>query len=432
MAISRNLKPTDLRGILKYVPMFRDHTFVIAIDGSIVDGENFGNLVLDIAVLRSLNINVVVVHGIGLQLRGMAKARKVVLSDVYGEGRTDARTMRLAQEVSGTVSQKIIEGLTHANLKCAITNTIRATQVGVIGGVDFEFTGKVEKIDVPVIKSLLSQGIIPIVTPILCDREGVSLRANSDSVAADLAVAIGASKLIYLSPFNGLEIDGELKINLNLQDVKAVLKSKTIKMEERVRGKAQFAVAALEQGIARAHILDGRRNGGLLAEIFDNVGTGTMIHANEYDSIRSAKKKDAAAIYAITKNAVRNQSLVRRKLRHIEDHWEDYFVYEIDGTIIGCACLRKFADAPKTLELCSVCVQPFYQDRGVGSKLSAFAEMQARERGAKSLIVFTTQTYGFFHSICGFVDVRPGEIPPSRLAELETNGRNSKALIKKL
>ena len=432
MEDSRSLKPTDLRGILKYVPMFRDHTFVVAIDGSIVAGENFENLVLDIAVLRSLNINVVIVHGIGQQMREMAKARKLEVSDVYGEGRTDELTMTLAREAVGLVSQSIIEGLTHANLKCAITNAIRATQVGVIGGIDMQLTGKVEKIDVPLIKSLLAQGIIPLVTPIICDRDGVSLRANSDSVAADLAVALGASKLIYLSPFNGLEIDGELKINLNLQDVKQVLKSKTVKMEDRVRGKAQFAGAALEQGIVRAHILDGRRNGGLLAEIFDKVGTGTMIHANEYDSIRWAKKKDASAIYAITKNAVRNQSLVQRKLCHIEEHWEDYFVYEIDGTIIGCACLRKFEDAPKTLELCSVYVQPFYQDRGVGSKLIAFAEMQARERGAKSLIIFTTQTYGFFHSVCGFVDAQPKDLPATRLAEVKSNGRNSKALIKHL
>ncbi|MCR5183194.1 MAG: amino-acid N-acetyltransferase [Opitutales bacterium] len=432
MADSRSLKPTDLRGILKYVPMFREHTFVIAIDGSIVAGDNFENLVLDIAVLRSLNINVVIVHGIGLQLREMAAARGLKLSDVYGEGRTDEETMKLAREAVGLVSQRIVEGMTHANLKCAITNAIRATQIGVIGGVDMLLTGKVEKIDVALFKSLLAQDIIPVVTPILCDRDGVSLRVNSDSVAADLAVAIGASKLIYLSPYNGLEIDGDLKINLNLQDVKQVLKSKSVKMEERVRGKAQFAVAALEQGIVRAHILDGRRNGGLLAEIFDKVGTGTMIHANEYDRIRPAKKKDAAAIYAITKNAVRNQSLVSRKLCHIEEHWEDYFVYEIDGTIIGCACLRKFEDMPETLELCSVYVQPFYQNRGVGRKLIAFSEMQARERGARSLLIFTTQTYGFFHSVCKFVDAESSDLPPSRLAEVKSNGRNSKALVKRL
>ncbi len=427
----RQLKPTDLRGILKYVPMFREHTFVVAIDGSIVDDENFRNLILDVAVLRSLNINVVVVHGIGKQLRELSKSRKKKISDVYGEGKTDAGTLELSREAVGTVSQKIIEGLTRANLKCAITNAVRATQVGIIDGNDMEFTGKVEKIDAPLLKNLLAQEIIPLITPILCDRDGVSLRVNSDAAAAEIAIALGATKLIYLTPFPGLVIDGELKVNLNLADLVSVLKNNSAEIEERLRGKSHFAVHARGNGVQRADILDGRTYGGLLAEIFDKVGTGSMIHANEYDRIRRAKKKDAPAIYAITKNAVKNKSLVCRTLHHIEQHTEDYFVYEIDGSIIGCVCLRKFDDVPAAMEICSVYVQPFYQSRGVGKKLVAFAEISAREQGAKRVLTFTTQTYGFFKSVCGFEDARGNDIPASRAAEILENGRNSKALVKK-
>lgn len=428
----RPLKPTDLRGILKYVPMFRDHVFVIAVDGSIAEHENFQNLVTDIAVLRSLNISVVIVHGIGKQLRDTAARQRVKLSDVYGEGPTDADTMEVACEASGIVSQTIIEGLTHANLKCAITNAIRATQVGVLGGVDQLRTGKVEKIDTPLLKSLLAQGVIPLVTPILCDRDGNSLRVNSDAVAAELAAELGASKLIYLTPFPGLILDGKIQVNLSLSALEKALQKKNVEIEERLRGKAQFAVRALNNGTQRAHILDGRTNGGLLAEIFDKVGTGSMIHANDYDCIRPAKKKDAQFIYSITKNAVKNKSLVKRSRHLIELHTEDYFVYEIDESIIGCACLRRFEDAPETEELCSVYVQPFYQDRGVGKKLVAYAEHQARERGVRTLITCTTQTYGFFKSVCGFRDALPEDLPPSRRAELAENGRNSKALFKKL
>lgn len=412
--------------------MFRDHTFVVALDGSIVGHENFQNLVTDIAVLRSLNINVVLVHGIGKQLRDAAARRRVKLSDVYGEGVTDAGTMVIAREVSGSVSQAIIEGLTHANLKCAITNAVRATQIGVIEGEDRLLTGKVEKIETPLLKSLLAQGIIPLVTPILCDRDGNSLRVNSDSLAADIAVGLGASKLIYLTPFPGLEIDGKLEVNLSLSALEKALQRKDAQIEERLRGKALFAVRALNNGTQRAHILDGRTNGGLLAEIFDKVGTGSMIHANDYDCIRPARRRDAHFIYSITKNAVRDKSLVRRSRKRIEESTDDYFVYEIDESIIGCACLRRFADAPETAELCSVYVQPFYRDRGVGKKLVAYADNRARELGLKTLITFTTQTYGFFKSVCGFEDAPDACIPPSRLEELSTNGRNSKALFKTL
>ena len=99
----RAMKPTDLRGILRYVPMFRDHVFVIAVDGSIISHENFPNIVTDIAVLRSLSIKVVLVHGIGQQLVGLAGEHNIALSDIQGEGPTDAATMSLAREASALV-----------------------------------------------------------------------------------------------------------------------------------------------------------------------------------------------------------------------------------------------------------------------------------------------------------------------------------------
>ena len=133
--------------------------------------------------------------------------------------------MEIACEAAGIVSQAVIEGLTHANLKCAITNAVRATQVGVIGGVDQQLTGKVEKIDTPLLKTLLAQGVIPLVTPILCDRDGNSLRANSDAVAAELAAELGASKLIYLTPFPGLILDGKLQVNLSLSALEKALQA---------------------------------------------------------------------------------------------------------------------------------------------------------------------------------------------------------------
>jgi hypothetical protein len=178
--------------------MFRDHVFVIAVDGSIVSHENFANIVTDIAVLRSLSIKVVLVHGIGQQLVGLAGERNIALSDIQGEGPTDVSTMSLAREASALVSQSVLENLSQAGLRCAITNAVRSTKIGRLKGVDHLYTGKVEKVDAAILKSMLSQDILPLVTPIVCDREGQSLRVNSDHLAMELAVALGASKLIYL------------------------------------------------------------------------------------------------------------------------------------------------------------------------------------------------------------------------------------------
>ena len=430
----RAMKPTDLRGILRYVPMFRDHVFVIAVDGSIVSHENFTNIVTDIAVLRSLSIKVVLVHGIGHQLVALAGEHNVALSDIQGEGITDAPTMSLAREAAALVSQTVLEHLTQAGLRCAITNAVRATNVGVIKGRNHLFTGKIEKVDAAILKSMLAQDILPLVTPIVCDREGQSLRVNSDHLAMELAVAMGASKLIYLTPFPGLQVDGVVKINLPEDELKTLLADKKVTLDPRIRSKAAQAAKALDEDVPRAHILDGRVFGGLLTEIFDKVGLGTMVHANDYDRIRPAKKKDAQAVYNLAKHGAKSEALVLRTRQQIEQSIADFFVYEIDDSIIGCASLRAYPDG-KAMELGGLYVQPFYHGRGVGKKLVEYAKLRAKERGAKKLFALTTQTSGFFHSSCGFVEASLKDLPAVRRQELKASGRNSHVLqftLKKL
>ncbi len=423
----RAMKPTDLRGILRYVPMFRDHVFVVAVDGSVVAHENFANIVTDIAVLRSLSIKVVLVHGIGHQLVSLAGEHNVALTDVQGEGITDASTMSLAREASALVSQAVLESLSQAGLRCAITNAVRSTKVGVLRGKDHLYTGKVEKVDTALLKSMLSQDVLPLVTPILCDREGMSLRVNSDHLAMELAAALGASKLIYLTPFPGLQVDGQVKVNLPEDELKRLLGDRNAKLDPRIRSKALQAAKALDQDVPRAHILDGRVFGCLLTEIFDKVGLGTMIHANDYDRIRQAKKKDAQALYNLAKHGARTDALVSRTRQQIEQTIGQFYVYEIDDSIIGCAALRPYGDG-KVMELGAVYVQPFYHGRGVGRKLVEFAKRRAKELGARRLIALTTQTQGFFQSACGFVAASAKDLPAERRAELKASGRNSQAL----
>lgn len=424
----RAIKPTDLRGILRYVPMFRDHVFVIAVDGAVVGHENFVNLVTDIAVLRSLSIKVVLVHGIGHQLGDLIREHHVKAQDIHGEGPTDAPTMSLAREAAALVSQTILENLSQAGLRCAITNAVRATRVGVIRGKDHLFTGKVEKVDTALLTSMLGQDILPLVTPIVCDREGQSLRVNSDHLAAELAVALRASKLIYLTPYAGLTVRGEVKINLPEDELAALLKDRKSGLEPRLRSKALHAAFALDEGVPRAHILDGRVFGGLLIEIFDKVGLGTMVHANDYDRIRHAKKKDAQALYNLAKHGARSDALVARSRLQIEQSVGDFIVYEIDDSIIGCASLRRFPSQPGVMEVGAVYVQPFYHGRGVGTKLVEYIKRKAKQAGARKLVALTTQTQGFFTGACAFEEGTQADLPAERRRELRSSGRGSRVL----
>jgi amino-acid N-acetyltransferase len=171
-----------------------------------------------------------------------------------------------------------------------------------------------------------------------------------------------------------------------------------------------------------------------LTEIFDKVGLGTMVHANDYDRIRQAKKKDAQALYNLAKHGAKSEALVLRTRQQIEQSIADFFVYEIDDSIIGCAALRAYPDG-KAMELGALYVQPFYHGRGVGKKLVEYAKRRAKDRGAKKLLALTTQTSGFFQSSCGFVEASLKDLPAVRRQELSTSGRNSHVLqfpLKKL
>src|SRR3954465_8592267 len=134
-AIATTIKPTDLRGILKYVPRFQGQIFVIAIDGSIVADDNFGNLLVDPAGRRSLGIKVVLAHGINHQLKELSIARNIPITNADGAGVTDAATLDLAIRASSRVSHTLVEGMTQNALKCATTNAVRALPMGIIKGV---------------------------------------------------------------------------------------------------------------------------------------------------------------------------------------------------------------------------------------------------------------------------------------------------------
>ena len=119
------MKPTDLRGILQYIPRFRERVFILAIDGAVVTDENFSNILLDVAVLRSLNIRVVIVHGTSAQIRALAEERRIEPSDLEGSGVTDAATLSLALTGANRLTHEILEGLSANDLRAVSSNSDR-------------------------------------------------------------------------------------------------------------------------------------------------------------------------------------------------------------------------------------------------------------------------------------------------------------------
>src|SRR5713226_9980577 len=193
------LRLTDLREILRYVPQFRDRVFVIAIDGAVLEDDNFCNLLLDIALLRSLRIGVALVHGAAHQIRRLAEQLGQTPSNLDGTGITDAVTLQLALTAANRVTHEILEGLSANDLRGACSNALVAHPAGILQGIDQQWTGRVERVEIAFLRSLLENDIIPVIPPLGCDGEGNTYRLNSDAVAVEVARALQAVKLIYLS-----------------------------------------------------------------------------------------------------------------------------------------------------------------------------------------------------------------------------------------
>ena len=425
------MKPTDLRGILQYIPQFREKTFVLAIDGAIVTDENFATLLLDVAVLRSLNIRVVLVHGASAQIKTLADEQKISASNLDGTGITDAATLQFALNAANRLTHEILEGLSANDLRAVCPNAIIAHPLGILGGVDHLFTGKVERVDVELLQTLLAQGIIPIIPPLGFDGDGKTYRVNSDSVAVAVAEALKATKLIFVTALDGILVQGRLIRQMLVADLESVLALQKIDIAPEQLSKALHAVAACKAGIPRVHVINGKVDEGLLAEVFSNEGIGTLIYANEYQQIRRAMKKDVRAIQLLTKQGVDSAELVKRTRAVIEKSLADYFIFEIDRNPVACVALHVFPEQKKG-ELACLYVSSSNENRGIGRKLIQFVENKAKEMNLTELITLSTQAFTYFQSKGGFSEGTPDDLPPARREKYDQSGRNSKVLVKKL
>ncbi len=423
------MKVSDLRGILQYVPRFREKIFVVAVDGEIVASPNFPNILLDLAVLRSLSIKVILVHGAGGQVNRLAAERGIQISNADGTGITDDTTLRLSIDAATNVMHEIMQGLTAVDLRAAYANAIVAHPAGILGGIDFQNTGKVERMDTKALHLFLNEGIIPVISPIGFDGEGRTFRVNSDAIALEVAEAMRAMKVIYLSTPGVLSINGEMIRQLSISEAEEIVKKKRAQVEPTLLSKLEHAARACRSGVARVHLLDGLLNEALLAEIFSHEGIGTMVYSNEYQQIRRVLKQDVGGVLSLIRQSVDSEELVKRSRADIVAHIEDYWVLEIDRNLVGCVALHPYP-VEKKAELACLYVAKIYEGAGHGRRLMAFAEQLAAEHGMKHIFALSTQTYSYFQQKGGYVEVGPEELPPERRKKWEASGRNSKVLQK--
>jgi len=425
------MKVSDLRGILAYIPGFREKTFVIALDGAVIADDNFPNLLIDLAVLRSLNIRLVLVHGAAHQLRQLSEQAGVPVSNADGTGITDEDTLNIALTAANRITHEILEGLASNDLRACYTNAIIAHPFGIVGGVDRLYTGRVERVDTEFLNQLLEKGVIPVIAPLGFDGEGHTFRVNSDGVAMEVAEALKATKLIYVTEHATFTHDNQPLSQISVSEAEDFFKKNKGEIPPHLVSKLEHSIRACRNGVSRVHVIDGRVDEALLTEIFSTEGIGTMIYANEYQAVRRAMKKDVQAIRNLIRESVEQEEIVKRSRMDILQHLTDYYVFQIDGKVVGCVALHV-QPGGELAELACLSVSNANENMGIGQKLMLFAEDAARHKGVKKIFLLSTRAFNYFQQKGSYKDGTINDLPLSRRERYEASGRNSKILVKTL
>jgi amino-acid N-acetyltransferase len=411
-----------------YINAHRGKIFVLHIDGEAMDHPNFGNIVSDIVLLHSLGVQLIVVHGAGPQIERQLSARGMTSEFVNKVRITTPEILPLVQEVVGSlrsdIEARLSMGLVNspqhgAEMVVISGNFIRAKPLGVIDGVDYHNTGAVRKVNTAAIRQQLDLGVTLLVTPLGYSLSGDIFNTNSAQVATEIAIALGAEKLIYFTDKGLRDDDGNVISELRASDIDDATLD--------VYAPLRLAKLACLRGVARCHLISYAEDGAALQELFTRDGTGTQVSRVSYEQIRPARAHDVAGIIELITPLEEQGILVRRPRELLESEVNYFTVIERDGMIVSCAALYPFENKG---ELACLVTHPDYREKNRGELLLDAIEAQARQLGLKSLFVLTTHTTHWFAER-GFKPVNLTDLPLARQSAYNYQ-RNSKLLEKPL
>ncbi|WP_024297458.1 amino-acid N-acetyltransferase [Methylomicrobium lacus] len=419
-----------------YIHAHRNKTFVINFGGEALLDPDFDHLVHDFALLKSLGIRLVLVHGIRPQIDERLKKLDAPALFHNNLRITSGLALQCVKEAAGTARVEIeaLLSLGLANtpmagygLRVASGNFVTAKPIGVIDGVDYGHTGEVRRIDGAAIAQQLDQDAIVLISPIGYSPSGEVFNLSAEQVATQVAIALKAEKLILLTeqsfhdPGSGKQIQQMTTLEagafLQQHPDLPIIASLPLKA----------AIQSSNAGVSRVHLIDRTTDGALLLELFTRNGVGTLISATPFEELRQATLNDIGGILELIKPLEQQGILAKRSREKIEMEISDYIIIERDGLIIGCTALHRDELSQSGVIAC-LAVHADYQGASRGNRLMEYAYAKAKSLGLQKIYALSTQTMHWFIER-GFAPTDLQSLPDS-LKRLYNPQRNSKILCK--
>ncbi|RMX06557.1 amino-acid N-acetyltransferase [Corticibacter populi] len=435
------------RSVAPYIHKFRHQTFVVGVCGEAIAAGKLQNLVQDLALVHSMGVKIVLVHGFRPQVNEQLLAKGHEPQYYKGNRITDPVALDSAQEAAGQLRYEIeasfSQGLPNtpmagSKIRVVSGNFITARPMGILDGVDFQHTGKVRKVDVEGIRHALEMDSIVLLSPFGYSPTGEAFNLAMEEVASSIAIALKADKLLYVCEVPGIRRqpqapaseDNPIITEMTLADAKAIFASSPEAEEPTDTGfYLKYCIKACEGGVERSHIIPFAVDGSLLLEIYVHDGIGTMVVDERLEEVRQAGADDVGGILQLIEPFERDGTLVKRSRTEIERDIAKYTIIEHDGVIFGCAALYPYLEK-STGEMAAVTVSPHSQGQGDGEKLLKRIEQRARAMGLTSIFVLTTRTMHWFIKR-GFEQVDPEWLPKARKEKYNWD-RKSRVLVKHL
>lgn len=424
------------RNAAPYINAHRGKTVVLMFCGDAVRHPNFANIIHDIALMHSLGMKLVVVHGARPQIEERIVQRGIERKIANSVRITDAETLVAVKDAIGSLRLHIEALLTMglvnspmhgSQIRVSTGNFIIAKPLGVKDGIDFKYTGSVRRVDTHGINTQLDFGSIVLLSPIGYSTTGEVFNLALEDVATQTAIALNADKLITFSKDDGIiDLQGELIRSCSVRTMKTLLDDQGDHIRQLL---LRAIIKAGENGVERCHCVNYQSDTALLQELFTPDGAGTLIAKDHREQIATATIDDVVGILELIQPLEAEGILVKRSRELLELEINRFIVLKKEEMIIACAALYLYPQE-KSAELACVVIHPDYRKGNRGQRLINAVFQLAKEQSIENVFVLTTVS-GMWFQEQGFIESTIDALPEGK-KQLYNYQRNSKILVKSI